>query len=128
MREIERKTQWCPHRRHPFLIAQPGADIAVAANAAGPVALPDLLGFCVGSICSQWRWDSEAIDRVPGPQPVVGATWNLIDGHMTRAEPTRPAGLPASYLWVPVRDAWERPWGSGLRHGHCGLSGAPGPD
>jgi hypothetical protein len=128
MREIERKTQWCPHRRHPLLIAVSGPDVVVAVNASGPATTPVLLGTCVGQICSQWRWQGPASDSLPGPPVTAATVWQQLADRRVRIEPPRPGGLDVTYVWQPLLDAWVRPWAPGLRHGHCGLSGPPGPD
>lgn len=131
MKESLRRLQWCPHRRTTVSFDPPGPPgqiVTVAGNAmtAGALTTQVEIGTCIGSGCSQWRWDGSDVQRVAGIPRAEGAwVWTRgADGLLHRPEPAvRPPDVDSSFVWNGVEDHWERQWTAGERPGHCGLSG-----
>lgn len=126
MKESERMLQWCPHRRMPIALSQPGNDAWVAGNSLSNLSPPPTLvelGTCIGHQCSQWRWETDPFQRIFAHS--IGAIiWvRGADGSLEQQEPARPIGMPASFLWNPRINAWQHTWPAGERQGHCGLAG-----
>jgi len=117
------KVLWCPMVRP-------------AEGASSPVSL-DGTGWntCAGSACAMWRWAD------PAPELRDPKTWWTEDD-FPKAEPARPAEVPADAVWVPLNGEGDRIEGGyweeapekvaadnkramDMRRGYCGLAGRP---
>lgn len=136
MKEADRRLQWCPHRRTTVSYDPPGPPgMVVTTGGNNSYALTNNtplieIGTCIGSGCSQWRWDDDAIERIARIPNGTQLTWTRgPDGMLHRPEPAvRPPGVDISFVWNGVEDQWQRQWSAGERPGHCGLSGPVGFD
>lgn len=81
---------------------------------------PKDFGTCIGNRCAAWRYTEHLRQRAI-----------LAPDVCAKDEPTRPAGVPASWQWRPFTGtdddpaSWVQPVDEahGERYGYCGLAG-----
>lgn len=93
MTEEEMKKTWCPHARVVIIVEFDGKFIPVAGNRVIKSEIVDLhsgedranpsSARCLGSTCSQWRWESEIETDHDNRGYVSGRykTYSSIDGY-----------------------------------------------
>lgn len=109
MTEEEMKKTWCPHMRI-ACVAEHGGKVGVepdmtSFNMLGREGLVSKQSMCLGSKCSQWRWDASA-DR---------SVVQNGDGTTYEAHPDM----------IQKYGADKRVIRHLPRHGYCGLAGRP---
>jgi len=112
MTEDEAKTKWCPYARVAYTLSGEDGNALAGVNR-GRSHYVNSEALCLGSACSQWRWEhpphltttSEVDDPGPGPE------WS-------------PAGTITDR--VSSRMRWKKPFPN--RSGYCGPAGKPNYD